>query len=250
MVWEACMLQNKILIMEDDESIREFLDLFLTSYGYVPIHACDGYEGLLLFEKEHPNLVLIDLMMPHLDGIRTCKEIRKISNVPIIFISCKKDSADIIEGLDAGGDDYVTKPFQMDELMARIRSNLRRAPIFNRTILETVPTPSVEQKKLVFNELIIDGIMQKVYCDGVEVPLSMKEYRLLLLLAQHPDEIFSTKELYTQIWGSDSLGDTRTVNVHISNLRKKLEKDPTNPTLILTIRGVGFMFSRKSHYES
>lgn len=243
------MTQEKILVVEDDESIREFLDLFLKSYGYSPIHACDGYEGLLTFEKDNPALVLMDMMMPNFDGISATKEIRKVSNVPIIFISCKKDSSDIIEGLEAGGDDYVTKPFHIDELIARIRSNLRRAPIFNRSRTETPFTSNKEANYLFFDELKIDPTMQKAYCNGLEVSLSAIEYRLLLFLAQHQNKIFNTKELYTQIWGSDSLGDTRTVSVHISNLRKKIEKDPTNPKFILTIRGVGFMFSGKSNHE-
>lgn len=243
------MQQEKILIVEDDESIREFLDLFLKSYGYSPIHACDGYEGLLIFEKENPALVLMDSMMPNFDGISATKEIRKVSNVPIIFISCKKDSSDIIEGLEAGADDYVTKPFQIDELIARIRSNLRRAPLFNRSRNETPFIPNKEENHLLFDELKIDPVLQKVYCNGLDVPLSVIEYKILLFLTHHQNKIFSTKELYTHIWGSDSVGDTRTVSVHISNLRKKIEKDTTNPKFILTIRGVGFMFSGKSNHE-
>ena len=129
-------MQHKILIIEDDPTICELLELFLTNNGFSTAFASDGYEGLLQFEKEHPNLILLDLMMPNLDGKQTCREIRKISNVPIIFISCNKDSADIIEGLEAGGDDYVIKPFIMEELLARILSNLRRAPIYHQTNLQ------------------------------------------------------------------------------------------------------------------
>lgn len=230
------MSQEKILIVEDDEDIRDMLDLALIKSGYIPIHAHDGKEGLLLFNRTKPNLVLMDLMMPNLDGVSTCKEIREVSDVPIIFISCKKDSSDIIDGLQAGGDDYITKPFKINELLARIQSNLRRVKKDHSL------SSTKEQKTLTFDELKIDYELQRVYYNDVEIPLSLKELKLLYFLARHPNEIFSANDLYSNIWGLNNSGDTRTVTVHISNLRKKIEKDPTNPKFILTIRGVGFMF--------
>lgn len=244
------MLQKKVLIVEDDVSIREMLELFLTSQGYKTAHAKDGVEGLLYFEKENPDLVLMDVMMPRLDGIRVCEEIRKVSNVPIIFMSCKADASDIVEGLEIGGDDYIVKPFQMDELLARIRSNLRRAPIFHRSMLGTSFKIGVEEQQLEIDELKIDMNEQKVYLNNKYVSLSVKEYRLLLFLAQNPNEIFSMKDLYTNVWRNESLGDTRTVSVHMSNLRRKIEKDPANPEYILTVRGIGFMFNRKNPDEN
>lgn len=237
------MTQNKILIIEDDLSIRELLELFLTSQGYKVVHANDGVEGLLIFERENPSLVLMDVMMPRLDGIQTCESIRKVSNVPIIFMSCKADASDIIEGLEVGGDDYVVKPFQMDELLARIRSNLRRAPIFNRALLEKTTDLVPAKNQIIIGQLKIDPRAQKVYVDNREISLSIKEFRLLLFLAKNPNKIFSMQELYGNVWDNESLGDTRTVSVHMSNLRKKIEKDPTNPVYILTVRGVGFMFN-------
>lgn len=237
-------MKQKILIIEDDPTIRELLELFLTNNGFSTAFANDGYNGLLQFEKEHPSLVLLDLMMPNLDGIQTCREIRKISNVPIIFMSCNKDSRDIVEGLNAGGDDYVTKPFKMEELLARIRSNLWRAPIYHQANLQ--PTFQISQATfLQFEELIIDKKNQKVYLQDEEVNLSFKEYRLLQFLARNPNKIWSTSDLYLQIWGNSSVGDTRTINVHISNLRKKIEQDVSNPKYILTVRGSGFMFDGK-----
>lgn len=237
-------MKQKILIIEDDPTIRELLELFLTNNGFSTAFANDGYEGLLQFEKEHPSLVLLDLMMPNLDGIQTCREIRNISNVPIIFMSCNKDSIDIVEGLNAGGDDYVTKPFKMEELLARIRSNLRRAPIYHQANLQ--PTfQSLQSTFLQFEELIIDEKNQKVYLQDEEVNLSFKEYRLLQFLARNPNKIWSASDLYLQIWGNSSVGDTRTINVHISNLRKKIEQDVSNPKYILTVRGSGFMFDGK-----
>ena len=235
-------MNQKILIIEDDPTICELLELFLTNNNFDVTFARNGFEGLLQFEKELPNLVLLDLMMPHLDGKQTCREIRKISNVPIIFISCNQDSNDIIEGLEAGGDDYVIKPFKMEELLARIRSNLRRAPIYHHANLH----PSYEPQKQVlleFGSLKIDEKNQKVFLNSEEIPLSFKEYRLLLFFAQNPNKIWSPAELYTTIWGHNSMGDTRTINVHISNIRKKIEYDVTNPRYILTIRGGGFMFN-------
>ena len=237
-------MQPKILIIEDDPTICELLELFLTTNGFATAFAKDGYDGLLQFEREHPNLVLLDLMLPKLDGKQTCKEIRKISNVPIIFISCNKDSVDIIEGLEAGGDDYVVKPFIMEELLARIHSNLRRAPIYHGARLQ--PTfQHIQPTILQFDELTIDEKNQKVFLQDEEVNLSFKEYRLLHFLAQNPQKIWSASDLYQQIWGNSSIGDTRTINVHISNLRKKIEQDVSNPKYILTIRGSGFMFNGK-----
>lgn len=235
-------MSSKILIIEDDPTICELLDLFLTSNGFTTIFAKDGYEGLFQFEREHPNLILLDLMMPNLDGKQTCREIRKISNVPIIFISCNKDSADIIEGLEAGGDDYVVKPFIMEELLARIHSNLRRAPIYHGARLQP-SFQNIQPTILQFGKLLIDEKNQKVYLQDEEVTLSVKEYRLLHFLAQNPNVIWSPSDLYLQIWGHSSAGDTRTLNVHISNLRKKIEQDVSDPTYILTIRGSGFMFN-------
>ena len=237
-------MQHKILIIEDDPTISELLDLFLINNGFTTTFASDGYEGLLQFEKEHPSLVLLDLMIPNLDGLQTCREIRKISNVPIIFISHNKDSKDIIEGLNAGGDDYVTKPFKLEELLARIHSNLRRAPIYHQANLQ--PTfQSSQATFLQFDNLLIDEKKQKVYLQDKEVNLSFKEYRLLQFSAQNPNKIWSASDLYLQIWGSSSVGDTRTINVHISNLRKKIEKDVSNPKYIFTVRGSGFMFDGK-----
>lgn len=217
------------------------LELFLTSNGFTVTFASDGYRGLLQFEKEHPNLVLLDLMMPNLDGIQTCREIRKFSNVPIIFMSCNKDSMDIIEGLDAGADDYVIKPFKMEELLARIRSNLRRAPIYHEANFQPTFKPAY-QRTIKFGELKIDEANQKVYKSEQEILFSLKEYRLLLFLVKNPNKIWSPAELYKNVWGIDGIGDTRTINVHISNIRKKIEQDVSNPIYILTIRGGGFMF--------
>lgn len=233
---------QKILIIEDDPTICELLDLFLTTNGFETIFAKDGLEGLIQFEKTHPNIVLLDLMLPYSDGKQTCRELRKISNVPIIFISCNKDSRDIIEGLEAGADDYITKPFKLEELLARIHSNLRRAPIYHHINLQssydTQTLPSLK-----FGQLLIEERSQKVFFKNQEISLSLKEYRLLLFLAQNPNKIWSAEKLYAAIWGNKSMGDTRTVNVHISNLRKKIEEDVTNPQFILTIRGGGFMFN-------
>ena len=237
-------MQHKILIIEDDLTVSELLDQFLMRNGFTTAFASDGYEGLLQFEKEHPSLVLLGLMLPKLDGIQTCREIRKISNVPIIFMSFNKDSRDIVEGLNAGGDDYVTKPLKLDELLVRIHSILRRAPIYHQANLQ--PTfQSLQATFLQFDELIIDEKNQKVYLQDEEINLSSKEYRLLQFLAQNPNKIWSASDLYLQIWGNSSVGDTRTINVHISNLRKKIEQDVSNPKYILTVRGSGFMFNGK-----
>lgn len=220
---------EKILIIEDEKEIRDLIQLYLESNDYQVLLAGDGQEGLEIAENANPDLVILDILLPKKNGLEVCGQIRKKSNVPIIFLTCKQESEDIIEGLNLGGDDYLTKPFDPGVLIARVKALLRRSG-------------SEEKRNIVIDELEIDLLSYTIRMRGQELPLSAKERQLLLFFAQHPNQVFSLEEIYQEIWGRESYGDTRTVMVHLSNIRKKMEADPTNPKYIQNIRGLGYMF--------
>jgi DNA-binding response OmpR family regulator len=235
------MASEKLLVAEDDQEIRELMVLYLEKNGFNVVAAEDGLAALRLFEQELPQLVLLDINLPMIDGFGVCREIRKVSNVPVIFISCRNDSEDVVNGLEIGGDDYVTKPFDPAVVLARVQANLRRAPIFNRSRTQTVRSEPSEL--LQFEELSVDLKNYAVRLGGVPVPLSAKEIQLLFFLAQNPNQVFTTEQLYAHVWGADSNSDTRTVLVHISSLRKKIEPSGAASKFIHNIRGIGYKFS-------
>lgn len=226
-----------ILIVEDDYDIQHLLSTALLSYGFNPISVSNGVDAINSFKSEQPDLVLLDVQLPDIHGFEVCKKIRTLTNVPIIFVSCLDDGSDIIEGLEIGGDDYVTKPFDLQELIARIRTNLRRGLYMNPFISSESHIPN----EINFGPLMINFQSQRVTVKGEAILLSNKEYQILSILALHPEKIFSAHELYTVIWGTDSLGETTTLKVHISNLRKKLESY-TGHSYIQTVRGFGYQF--------
>lgn len=223
------MNTEKILVIEDDREIRDLIELYLKSNHYQVLLARDGQEGLELAENANPDLVILDILLPQKNGFEVCHQIRKKSNVPIIFLTCKQDSEDIIKGLNLGGDDYLTKPFDPGILIARVKALLRRSG-------------TEEKRNLIIDDLEIDLLGYTIRLKGYELPLSAKERKLLLFFAQHPNQVFSLEQIYQKIWGNDSYGDTRTVMVHLSNIRKKMEVDPTKPKYIQNIRGLGYMF--------
>ena len=228
-------MDKKILLVEDDPEIRNFIKLYLTKDGYEVIEVERGDLALEVFARENPDLVMLDILLPGLDGIEVCREIRKTSIVPIIILSNKIDETDKIIGLTVGADDYITKPFCPRELSARIRTHLRRKMYYDKQQHE-------KKSVLTFDHLTIDLARHLVVSYGKEVDLSAKEFNLLICMAKHPGRIFSVEELYERVWGEFSFGDTRTVNVHISSLRKKIERDPAKPEFILTVRGAGYKF--------
>lgn len=235
------MTADKLLVAEDDQEIGELMALYLKKQGFQVILAEDGLEALRLFERELPELVLLDINLPMIDGFGVCREIRKVSNVPVIFISCRNDSEDVVTGLEIGGDDYITKPFDPVVVLARVQANLRRAPLFNRSFVKSSRSDPADI--LYYGNLSIDIKNYAVHLDGVAVPLSAKEIQLLFFLAQNPNHVFTTEQLYHQVWGAESNSDTRTVLVHISSLRKKIEPSPSSPKFIHNIRGIGYKFS-------
>ncbi|MEK8131129.1 response regulator transcription factor [Paenibacillus filicis] len=234
------MQEQRILLVEDDKEISALIQLYLDSHGYRVQTSRDGRDGLHQFVQMSPDLVLLDIGLPGMNGLELCESIRRVSNVPIIFISCNTENEDIIRGLGLGADDYMTKPFDPKVLIARVEANLRRAPVFHRS----PPPPKLsDYRKLTFGGLEIDISNYTVRLRGVLVNVSTKEMQILLFMAQHPDQIFTAEELYRQVWGTESYSDTRTVVVHISSLRKKIEVHPSEPLLIQNVRGYGYKFN-------
>lgn len=230
---------NRILVVDDEPDITELITLYLKKDGFDVESADNGEDALRLAQTVKPDLIILDIQLKSLDGIEVCKRIRNESGVPILFLSCMSDDTDIIHGLEVGGDDYITKPFSPSQLVARVKAHLRR---------QSNPDWRPERKSgdvLTMDGLVIDLPGRTVRVQETEVNLSAKEYDLLLCLAQAPNRAFPLDELYNLVWGADSMGDTRTLMVHVSNLRKKIEPDPANPTYIVTVRGVGYKFQHK-----
>jgi len=223
-----------ILIVDDDEDIREILTLYLEKESYQVIIASDGHQAIANALTANPDLIILDMMLPGLDGIEVCQEIRKQLTTPIIFLSCKGTPIEKSMGLTAGGDDYISKPFDALELLARVKAHLRRSRMLKRT--------NSSDKLLTYPGLTIDLISLSVMVNEKPVTLSPKEFQLLALLAQNPNTVFSSEQLFQSLWGMESLGDHRTVMVHISNIRRKIEKDPPHPIYIKTIKGAGYKF--------
>ena len=241
MIQKSTSNKEKVLVVDDEASIRRILDTRLSMIGYVVITACDGEEALSLFKKEDPNLVILDVMMPKLDGYGVCQEIRKNSDVPIIMLTALGDVADRITGLELGADDYVIKPFSPKELEARIRSVLRRTEK-----LQLSSTNNSNSGVVQFNFLKIDFNRRQVYKSDERIRLTGMEFSLLELLVSKSGQAFSRAEILQEVWGytPERHVDTRVVDVHISRLRAKLEMYPSNPDLILTARGTGYLFQR------
>nr|YP_009396910.1 putative transcriptional regulator OmpR [Ophidocladus simpliciusculus]ARW66096.1 putative transcriptional regulator OmpR [Ophidocladus simpliciusculus] len=232
--------KEKILIVDDETSIRRILETRLSMIGYEVVSASDGEEALTIFRKEYPTLVILDVMMPKLDGYGVCQELRKESNVPIIMLTALGDVSDRITGLELGADDYIVKPFSPKELEARIRSVLRRIDTVN--LNSSIPSSGIIDIGL----LRIDTNKRQVYKNNERVRLTGMEFSLLELLISRAGEAFSRASILQEVWGytPERHVDTRVVDVHISRLRAKLEDDPSNPDLILTARGTGYLFQK------
>ncbi|WP_026101133.1 response regulator transcription factor RpaB [Synechococcus sp. PCC 7336] len=231
--------KERILVVDDEASIRRILETRLSMIGYDVVTASDGEEALDVFHTQDPDLVVLDVMMPKLDGYGVCQELRKESDIPIIMLTALGDVADRITGLELGADDYVVKPFSPKELEARIRSVLRRVEKSNSA---GIPSSGV----IHVNALRIDTNKRQVYKGDERIRLTGMEFSLLELLVGRSGEPFSRSEILQEVWGytPERHVDTRVVDVHISRLRAKLEDDPSNPELILTARGTGYLFQR------
>jgi len=218
-----------IMVVDDDQDLAEMLAIVLTGEGMEVDLVSRGDQVMDVFRNSPPDLVLLDLMLPGLDGIEVCKLIRADSMVPIVMLTAKGDTTDVVKGLEAGADDYIVKPFQTNELLARIKARLRR-----------VPTPSTASSKLEFGGVSIDLIAHEVRRGEKVIALTRLEFDLLLALAREPGRVFTREALLAEVWGYRHSSDTRLVNVHIQRIRSKIERDPNQPELVLTVRGVGY----------
>ncbi len=230
-------MAHKVLIVDDDKNICELLRLYLEKEGYVTRCALDGKVALQLFEEWHPDLILLDVMLPYVGGVQVCEEIRRCSNLPILMITARSETEDKIIGLESGADDYVTKPFEPKEVMARVKALLRRA------------CPQGERDDLIaYDQLQLNLTRYELWVKGKQVYLPAKEMELLRFLVSHPNRVFTRDQLLDGVWGFDYVGDTRTVDVHIKRLREKLE-GVSNAWGLRTVYGVGYKFEVKENNE-
>jgi two-component system response regulator RegX3 len=223
---------TRILIVEDEPSLSEPLSFLLRREGYDTEIAADGREALVAFDRDPADLVLLDLMLPGLPGTEVCRELRTRSSVPIIMLTAKDSEVDIVVGLELGADDYVTKPYSTRELLARIRAVLRRR----------VEVDDLDDAILEVGTVRMDVDRHAVSVGGGEVAMPLKEFELLELLLRNAGRVLTRGQLIDRVWGADYFGDTKTLDVHIKRIRSKIEDDPSQPTLLLTVRGLGYRF--------
>lgn len=220
-------MTSRILVVDDDTALAEMIGIVLRTDGFDPVFCADGTGALAAFQASKPDLVLLDLMLPGKSGIEVCAEIRAESGVPIIMLTAKSDTTDVVRGLESGADDYVVKPFNPKELVARIRTRLR-------------PTPQSTIDSLTIADLVIDVTGHEVRRGETKINLTPLEFELLLALASKPQQVFTREMLLEQVWGYHYKADTRLVNVHVQRLRAKIEEDPDSPKIVTTVRGVGY----------
>ena len=231
---------DKILVVEDEISLQETLAYNLTQQGYEVETAGDGKAAIEAARRIKPDLILLDIMLPILDGIEVCRILRQEMNVPILMLTARDDEIDRVIGLEIGADDYITKPFSMRELMARVKANLRRTR-FDKE--DTLAAPAQPENEIIrFDNLVLDLTRQEVLLDDKPLTLKPKEFDLLLYLARHRGQALSRDTILEQVWGWEYTGNSRTVDVHMSWLREKIEPDPTHPVRIVTVRGTGYRF--------
>jgi DNA-binding response OmpR family regulator len=229
-----------ILVVEDDLTLLETLEYNLTGEGYEVATAADGLTALEVAREEQPDLIVLDLMLPRLDGFEVCRILRRETNVPILMLTARTDEVDRVVGLEVGADDYLTKPFSMRELLARIKALLRRVRLIREDMAGERGVPAREQ--LAFDDLVIDLDRREVLVRGESLRLKPKEFELLEFLARNQGMALSRDLLLERVWGWDYGGGSRTVDVHVRWLREKVEADPSDPTRIVTVRGVGYCF--------
>ncbi len=228
-------LKNKILIVDDEKEIRELLEIYLQNEGYNVIKASDGKEALDIFNNEEIDLLVLDVMMPNMDGLEVCKRIRESKNVPILMLSAKSEDMDKIQGIMTGADDYMTKPFNSLELVVRVKALLRRAYYFNQ---------SNDNQVIKIGALTIDKYKHRVCIDEEEISFTSREFEILYLLANNRGRVFSTEEIFEKVWKERYYQSNNTVMVHMSRIREKIEKKLDGEKIIHTIWGVGYKIER------
>ena len=220
-------MSQRILVIEDDQSIAEIVGILLRAEGFEVSYCADGNQAITAFKAVSPDLVLLDLMLPGKDGIEICRTIRDSSGIPIVMLTARSDTSDIVTGLEAGADDYIVKPIKNEELLARIRARLRNIE------------PSVVNE-ITIGDLVIDVAGHSVKRGDKNIPLTVLEFKLLVTLAKRPWQVFSREVLLADVWEYQHAADTRLVNVHVQRLRAKIEIDPEQPEIVVTVRGVGY----------
>lgn len=231
----AMMSMPTILIVEDEMRLRELVQRYLVQAGFQVAQAADGQSALAQARAVQPDLIILDLMLPGLDGLEVCRQVRAFSQAYILMLTAKAEEIDRVVGLEAGADDYLVKPFSPRELVARVRAMFRRPRYLS----------AEAEQRIRYGPLVIDVAAHTVWLDGVPVALTHVEYSLLCVLASAPGRVFSRAQLLDQVWGSDYFGDDHVVEVHIANLRKKLGDDPARPRFIFTVRSVGYRFGER-----
>ncbi|APZ35011.1 MULTISPECIES: MtrAB system response regulator MtrA [Bacteria] len=220
-------MTSRILVVDDDTALAEMIGIVLRTEGFEPVFCADGAAAVDVWRAQRPDLVLLDLMLPGVDGIEICTRIRAESGVPIIMLTARTDTADVVRGLESGADDYIVKPFNPKELVARIRTRLR-------------PSAEPESGNLRIGDVVVDVAAHEVRRGSEVIALTPLEFELLVALASKPQQVFSREMLLEQVWGYHYKADTRLVNVHVQRLRAKVEIDPDNPKIVMTVRGVGY----------
>lgn len=233
-------MAEKILVVDDEIALLETLAYNLKKQGYEVETAKDGLAALELVRSTRPDLIILDIMLPGIDGFEVCREIRKDMNTPVLMLTARDDEIDRVVGLEVGADDYLTKPFSMRELLARVKALLRRVRLI-REELQTAEAPAPAES-ILLGSLVIDLTRHEVRLKDHLLALKPKEYELLVYLAGHRGSVLSREHLLENVWGWDYTGDSRTVDVHIRWLREKIEEDPSNPLRLITVRGAGYRF--------
>jgi len=233
-------MPEKILIVEDEVALRETLSYNLKKEGYAVESAGDGRSALEAARRTQPDLMVLDLMLPELDGFEVCRILRKESTIPILMLTARDDEIDRVVGLEVGADDYLTKPFSMRELLARVKAQLRRSRLIRETVLQ--PESEKPHQQLRFGDLVIDQIRREVTLNQKPIQLKPQEYDLLVFFGEHKGQMLSREFILERVWGWDFIGDSRTVDVHVRWLRQKIEADAADPKRIVTVRGGGYRF--------
>ncbi|MBF8284815.1 MAG: two component transcriptional regulator, winged helix family [Anaerolineales bacterium] len=226
---------KSILVVDDEDTIREVIRRYLERDGFAVREAADGYAALEAIQDGPPDLIVLDLMLPGVDGLSITQQIRERHRIPIIMLTAKGETSDRIRGLDLGADDYMSKPFSPQELVSRVKAVLRRSS-------EAAPLPGLPGQVLEFDGLRLDEASRTVTLDGRDIPLTTKEFDLLWFFARHPHQVFTRTQLLDHVWGYEFYGDPSTVTVHIRRLREKIERDPSQPRYVLTVWGIGYKF--------
>ena len=237
--------KKTILIVDDEKTIVDMLVYNLQKEGYNTLEAGDGEKAVEIALNERPDLVLLDIMLPKMDGLAVCKRIRQSLNIPILMISARDEEIDKILGLELGADDYITKPFSVRELMARVKANLRKAEVTAKAMENIEPKKEIEQEILEVGELTLDLTKFEVKVRGEIIDLTLREFEVLKYLASQPGQVITRETLLERVWGYEYYGDIRTVDVTVRRIREKIERDTSNPKILITKRGVGYYISSR-----